>query len=80
MVPFPSYTVRIVHDPEDPLVSYALSISGLFVSFNRGVSWQITSIHASNSIILAVTEAAKPDSVNNHACVCQDLKHQRFRD
>lgn len=41
---FPSNTVRVVHDPEDSLISYALTSSGLFVSFNRGVSWQTTSL------------------------------------
>jgi len=41
---FPPDTVRIVHDPASSLVSYALSSHGLFVSINRGVSWQITAL------------------------------------
>ena len=41
---FPPDTVRIVHDPASSVVSYALSSHGLFVSVNRGVSWQNTTL------------------------------------
>lgn len=41
---FPTNTVRIVHDPESPTVSYALTDHGLFISENRGVTWQETSL------------------------------------
>lgn len=41
---FPAWTVRVVHDPENPLISYALTNHGLYVSVNRGVSWQATSM------------------------------------
>lgn len=41
---FPPHTVRVIHDPENELVSYALSDSGLFISTDRGVSWQVTSL------------------------------------
>jgi hypothetical protein len=41
---FPPWTVRVVHDPENTLVSYALTSTGLFVSLNRGVTWQSTSM------------------------------------
>jgi hypothetical protein len=41
---FPADTVRVVHDPDDSLVSYALTSNGLFVSFDRGISWQVTSL------------------------------------
>lgn len=41
---FPANTVRVVHDPDDAQVSYALTDHGLFVSLNRGVSWQPTSL------------------------------------
>jgi len=41
---FPPLTVRVVHDPADQQVSYALTSSGLFISENRGVSWQATSL------------------------------------
>ncbi len=40
---FPVDTQRVVHDPSNPLVSYALTTNGLFVSTNRGVSWQASS-------------------------------------
>ena len=36
--------MRIVHDPASSLVSYALSSHGFFVSVNRGVSWQNTTL------------------------------------
>jgi hypothetical protein len=41
---FPPLTVRVVHDPANALVSYALTTTGLFISVNRGVSWQATSM------------------------------------
>jgi hypothetical protein len=41
---FPANTVRVVHDPSDPQVSYALSNNGLYLSRNRGVSWQLTAL------------------------------------
>ncbi|HET6564053.1 MAG TPA: hypothetical protein VFG52_01465 [Xanthomonadales bacterium] len=41
---FPANTVRVVHDPVDTQVSYALTDHGLFVSLNRGVSWQATAL------------------------------------
>jgi hypothetical protein len=41
---FPANTVRVVHDPADTQVSYALTDHGLFVSRNRGVAWQSTSL------------------------------------
>lgn len=41
---FPPDTVRVIHDPENLLVSYALTSSGLFVSVNRGITWQATSL------------------------------------
>lgn len=36
---FPPNTVRVQHDPDNELVSYALSSHGLFVSLNRGITW-----------------------------------------
>jgi len=39
---FPINTVRVVHDPESLFTSYALTNHGLFVSKNRGVTWQAT--------------------------------------
>lgn len=44
MVHSPPWTVRVIHDPENSLVSFALTSTGLFVSINRGVSWQITTL------------------------------------
>jgi len=41
---FPPDTVRVIHDPENLLVSYALTSSRLFVSVNRGITWQATSL------------------------------------
>jgi hypothetical protein len=41
---FPPLTQRIVHDPQSTLTSFALSENGLFVSHDRGVSWQETSL------------------------------------
>ncbi len=41
---FPPDTVRVIHDPDNSLVSYALTSYGLFVSVNRGISWQATSL------------------------------------
>jgi len=41
---FPPWTVRVIHDPENPLISYALTNSGLYVSYDRGVSWKTTSL------------------------------------
>jgi len=41
---FPRWTVRIVHDPENALISYALTNHGLFISADRGTSWQATSL------------------------------------
>ena len=41
---FPRAAIRIYHDPDNLLTSYAVSDNGLFVSFNRGVSWQATSL------------------------------------
>lgn len=40
---FPAYTVRVVHDPRSQTKSYALTNHGLYISENRGVSWQETS-------------------------------------
>jgi len=39
---FPANTIRVVHDPINPGRSYALTDYGLFVSLDRGVSWQET--------------------------------------
>ena len=39
---FPPDTLRVVHDSISPLTSFALSAHGLFVSNDRGVSWQAT--------------------------------------
>lgn len=41
---FPLAAIRIIHDPNDTQSSYAISRDGLYVSYNRGVSWQITSL------------------------------------
>lgn len=41
---FPSSTVRVIHDPENLMDSYALTSHGLFVSVNHGVTWQATSM------------------------------------
>jgi hypothetical protein len=41
---FPANTMRVVHDLSNTSTSYALTDHGLFVSRNRGVSWQITSL------------------------------------
>lgn len=41
---FPANTVRVVHHPSDTQISYALTDHGLFVSLNRGVSWQTTAL------------------------------------
>ncbi|NOQ42258.1 MAG: hypothetical protein GQ563_07135 [Desulfuromusa sp.] len=41
---FPANTVRVVHDPANCLISYALTDHGLFVSQDRGASWQVTSL------------------------------------
>jgi len=41
---FPPQTVRVIHDPENSNISYSLTRSGLFVSGDRGVSWQATSL------------------------------------
>ena len=40
----PASTMRIIHDPANLLTSYALANDGLFVSYNRGVSWQATTL------------------------------------
>jgi hypothetical protein len=39
---FPINTFRVVHDPRNPGRAYALSDHGMFVSLDRGVSWQET--------------------------------------
>ncbi len=39
---FPENTVRIVHDPDDTQISYALTSEGLYISTNRGIDWQST--------------------------------------
>ncbi|MDZ4729920.1 MAG: hypothetical protein SH820_08275 [Xanthomonadales bacterium] len=41
---FPANTVRVVHHPVDRWASYALTDHGLFISFNRGVSWEPTAL------------------------------------
>ena len=41
---FPPWTVRVIHDPENSLVSYALTNTGLFVSVDRGISWQAAAL------------------------------------
>ena len=41
---FPAWAVRVIHDPENPLISYALTNNGLYVSLDRGVSWKVTSL------------------------------------
>ncbi|ABA58603.1 Glycosyl hydrolase, BNR repeat [Nitrosococcus oceani ATCC 19707] len=41
---FPAHTVRVVHDPGDPQVAYALSAQGLYRSQDRGVSWHLTAL------------------------------------
>ncbi|KFI23699.1 WD40/YVTN/BNR-like repeat-containing protein [Nitrosococcus oceani] len=41
---FPAHTVRVVHDPGDPQVAYALSGQGLYRSEDRGVSWHLTAL------------------------------------
>ena len=38
----PPYTIRVVHDPRNLGRAYALTDYGLFVSLDRGVSWQET--------------------------------------
>lgn len=40
----PLSAIRIIHDPNYTLTSYALSNDGLYVSFNRGFSWQATTL------------------------------------
>ncbi len=39
---FPENTVRIVHDPDDASISYALTSEGLYISTNRGIYWRST--------------------------------------
>ncbi len=39
---FPENTVRIVHDPDDAQISYALTSEGLYTSTNRGIDWRST--------------------------------------
>ncbi|CAH9019505.1 WD40/YVTN/BNR-like repeat-containing protein [Candidatus Nitrosacidococcus sp. I8] len=44
---FPKNTVRIVLDPNNPQIVYALSNQGLYQSQDRGVSWQLTTLKKS---------------------------------
>jgi|GEM_PF-2485960 len=39
---FPENTVRIVHDPDNAQISYALTSEGLYISTNRGIYWRST--------------------------------------
>ena len=41
---FPAWTVRVIHDSENQLISYALTNTGLYVSLDRGISWKVTSL------------------------------------
>ena len=41
---FPAYTIRVVHDPRNLGRTYALTDYGLFVSLDRGISWQGTEL------------------------------------
>lgn len=54
---FPANTVRVVHDPSDIQISYALTDHGLFVSRNRGVTWESTSLTGPVHGLVFVTQA-----------------------
>ncbi|CAH9019363.1 WD40/YVTN/BNR-like repeat-containing protein [Candidatus Nitrosacidococcus sp. I8] len=41
---FPEKTVRVVLDPNNPQIAYALSNQGLYQSQDRGVSWTLTTL------------------------------------
>lgn len=41
---FPGDTHRIIHDPVNLQISYALTSEGLYISTNKGISWQQTSL------------------------------------
>jgi hypothetical protein len=55
---FPLNTMRVVHDPDHAQVSYALTTHGLFVSRNRGVSWQVTELSESVNGLAFVAQGA----------------------
>ena len=49
---FPAFTMRVVHDPRNLDRSYALTNHGLYLSLDRGVSWQETEfIEAIHSLL-----------------------------
>lgn len=41
---FPAKCVRVIHDPSNSGTSYALTDHGLYISTNRGVSWEATAL------------------------------------
>jgi hypothetical protein len=58
---FPVNTMRVVHNPQTTQVSYALTSDGLFVSRNRGVTWQATALTESvNGLVFVGQGEATP--------------------
>jgi hypothetical protein len=54
---FPAAATRVVHDPVNPSLTYAMAADGLYTSTDRGVSWRSTALGGSvNSLVFVDRE------------------------